>query len=947
MNTFIQEIAEAYKSKSHIPALKRCIVTPNRRAGRFIKKTLFEYMPQGGFLPQIISIDDFIFQNIKLAKIDNADLLFNLYETVNEHFSSPVDFDDFNQYASTLLHDFNEIDMNMSDGEKVFAYLSDIKAIQLWNVDGSPLTESQKEYLEFYNQLSPVYQLFRENLFQKELCYQGMGYRHFAENLDSIIDALPWEHMLFAGFNALTNSEVIIFKKLKNNPLVDILWDVDSYYYNDSLNEAGLYLRRHAQWDDHISRQMQHHLKEMPKNIHIAGSPGNLGQTRMAAQILKNLRDENQSATLNPSDSYLNDTVIVPADEKLLLPLLNSLPASVLKNTNITMGFPIEHSQAYRLLESFIKMNIRAHKASAVHESQWRVHKTDLANVLDNELLQKNTSSHLRSFKHFALGFLDTKTLSEVLSQQGLQALIPIFRNLNNDSLTLNQALLTLCNFALEYQETSEQKIADQEADALLQMMKVLQRLNFLIGQYKQPQSFTSYYSLYKLLIRNVGQSFEGKFDEGLQIMGLLETRLMDFKNLIVISANEDVLPASSHPVTFIPWDIRREHHLPGTQERNAVFAYHFYRLLQRAENVWLIYSSSTRAMSSGEKSRFIKQIETELADVNQNITLKHHLLAFSETIPSETKEITIKKDAQIQAILLEMAQKGISPTQIINYVKCPLRFYLTWIARIKEPLEADDSIDDRILGNVVHKFLEDLYKPFIGQFLTEEPLKEALKTLSKTLPGYFIETGFKGQLNEGENYLNFKNTETYLRHFLKFEIEEVRKNSKIRIKALEERLSRDISIGHEPFTVKISGIADRIDEKDNVLRILDYKTGSVEIKKLSVTKKVKSEMTTTIFSDPEYDKALQLFLYEWMYQAGELIKVTPGIIALRSIKNPYLFLNEENCSSAEINEEFETLLNEIFNPEIDFVQTTDNKICRYCNFHDFCGKTTHDSGNN
>lgn len=930
MRKFTDEIADVFVSTDGISALKRCIITPNRRASRFIKKGIMERNPEGGFLPQIFSIDEFIFHHLQLIKLDEVDLTFHLFEIMQQQDpSTDIEFEVFLNYSSTLIHDFNEIDMNMANGKSIFSYLSEAKAIQQWNPDGSPLSASQKEYLSFYNQLAFVYEDFRARLYEEKSCYQGMAYRHFAENCDDLLLHLEWGNIIIAGFNALTTSEEIIIKKLARMPITKILWDVDHYYLDDGLMEAGFYMRKHKTWSTEVEDQASSYFMQNDKLINIIGSPGVLGQARLTNQILQ-----------AKDDKELSQTVVIPADENLLLPLLNSFSKELLEKLNITMGFPITHSHAYRLIESFIRLHLHAHKLNTLDSAQYRIHKTNLVEVLNNELLKQPNIDSSKLSHTIPLHFVGAEMLRTIITEAGLEKILSIFKNHGNHAQELNDSICILIDFILESKSLEKGNISEQEIDALIQIKTIIIRLSHLIKKNSQPKSFQTYYTFYKQLIKTIKQSFLGKFDEGLQLMGLLETRLMDFKNVILLSTNEDILPASTHVNSFIPADIRYEYELPGTQERTAVFAYHFYRLIQRAKNIEIIYSTTKKKMSGGEKSRFIKQLQFELPRYNKEISMKERLLNFEDLQLSEIEEIIIKKDKNCISKLDSIAQIGLSPTHIISYVRCPLQFYFKKIAKIKEPEEFVETIDERMIGNVIHHLLEDFYKPFVGIEFPFEKLENLLKDLPELLKEYFAKNDFKGQLEEGANYLSYKDTLHYLQHFIKYEIKEAKKQkSSLKIIAVEDQLERVLTLTGSQQKVLIKGIADRIDFYENQLRILDYKTGKVEEKNVKIPDYKANDDLNKIFTEPDFDKALQLYIYNWMYDNQNYQSTLSGIISFRKIQSPYLMLKTGKVDLEQLEEDFTTLITEIFNPKIPFTQTNEEKTCRFCIYKQICGK--------
>ncbi len=938
MRKFIDEIVELYLSDEAQNALSSCIITPNKRAHRFIKQAIINKSPKGGFLPGIFSIDDFIINHVPMVRIDEVDLTYILYEVFNQYNEQDdVDFDDFLSYASILLHDFNEIDMQMADGKSIFSYLNDAKAIQQWNPDGSPLSASQKEYLRFYNHLAHIYLEFRKVLFEKKLCYQGMAYRYFAENISDISTHLPWKEIIFAGFNALTKSEEYMIKALTKKEMVTTIWDVDSYYLNDHMMEAGMYLRKYQSWNKDIEKQAQKHFMSSKKNIEIIGAPGILGQVRVASQIMSSKiekEEKNNSGRNKEKPTHFeNNTVIVPADENLLVPLLNSLPSEILKNTNITMGFPIQHSHAYRLAESLIHLHLHSSKISNLSSTISRYHKDDILAVLNNDLIAFLNHHTQIEKKDFSQAFIGEDMLSVIISKVDLNIIGDAFSSCNKQTEKLLEKLLLVFSQLIKLEpKKGKEKISQQELDAIHQISQIFTRLQNLIETNKKPDTLLGFYTLYKQLVQNLSQPFKGDIDKGLQLMGLLETRLMDFENVVILSVNEDILPASAFTSSFIPSDIRYIFELPGIQERTAVFAYHFYRLIQRAKNIYLVYSTTKKKMSGGEKSRFIKQLEFELErdkNYNKNIKIKQQLLNFKNLNIHNNKEILVIKNSDVLKSLDKLATKGLSPTSLITYTKCSLQFYFKYIEKIYEPDSPEDIIDERIMGNVIHKILEDFYSPYTKKKFPYEKLISLKKNLPKIIAATF-KNEFNGKIVEGPNYLSLKDTEHYLNKFIDYEIQAAKKETgDLIILGVEQNLQRTMQITLESKTkdILIKGNADRIDEKNNSIRILDYKTGNVEKKNVKIPKNSDEELNE-IFTDNKFDKALQLFIYHWLYRAQSKTDAQVGIVSFRHIKSPYIMLKQ--TIEEDLDRDFYEFIRSIFDPNIPFTQTTEEKNCSY-----------------
>lgn len=941
-NSFINDIADVYIKNHQKDPLNSCIITPNKRAHRFLKQAIISKSSSGSFLPKIFSIDDFISEYIPLIRIDEVDLSYILYDVFNKHIKAEeniLDFEEFLSFSSILLSDFNEIDMQLVDGKDIFSYLNDAKAIQQWNPDGSELSPSQKEYLRFYNHLAIIYTGFKEELSKKKLCYQGMAYRYFAEHIIEITDKLPWKSIIFAGFNALTQSEEKIIKFLHNKEIIKTIWDTDSYYMGNKHMEAGLYFRRYKSWNKDIEQQTKKHFKESPKNIEIIGVPGILGQARIASQIMAE-RANNCSHNTSPT-TFENNTVVVPADESLLIPLLNSLPSKILQNANITMGLSIQHSHAFRLAESLINLHTHSSKISSLHTKNIRFHKDDLLAVLNNSLISLLYSVSENKKNNIEHNFLGEQAVNTIIKEYGLQHIENIFQSCHDQPIELVKKIQSVFNFLILLKNEEGKDMTEaKEKDALQQIVQIFNRLESLITDHKKPDNLKGLQLLYKQLIIGLSQSFTGNINQGLQIMGLLETRLMDFENVMILSTNEDILPASPFSSSFIPADIRYEFDLPGIQERTAVFAYHFYRLIQRAKNIYLIYSSTKKAMSGGEKSRFIKQIENELSQYkdHKNISIKHQLLNFEELDFKPNQEIRIKKDKTIVTKLELLATKGLSPTSLITYSQCSLKFYFKYIAKIYEPDEKEGIIDERIIGNVIHKILEDFYKPFINKDFPAQKLK----ILRKDLPQLIVDTfalEFDGKIDEGANYLSVRDTEYYLSKFIDFEIKDAEKdNSQLIILGVETDLRRSISIntGEKDLEVLVKGKADRIDEKNNIIRILDYKTGGITKTDIKIPKSIDGDINP-LFIKNKFNKALQLYVYHWMYQANPKENTKVGIVSFRLIKSPYIMLKQE--ISTDLNDDFKEFVSSIFSVNSEFTQTENKDVCSYCPYQHICSK--------
>jgi ATP-dependent helicase/nuclease subunit B len=874
-------------------------------------------------LPEIISIEEFVFKLVPLKKLDEIELFFKLYPIVENCLDNETTFNDFLNYASTLLKDFDDLDMNLTDGQKVFSYLSDAKAIELWNPEGTALSSSQRSYLDFYNHLATIYKLFKAELLSKSESYMGMAFRYLAENEKLLDNKLGFKHIFIAGFNAMTNSEEQIIKTLHQKHGAQLIWDVDAYYYHDLQKEAGAYLRKYNRWTSSVKEQLNHNFLNKPKQINTIGCPGTIAQARMAAEILKKNYDENRN--------FINRTTIVPADENILLALLNSFPESILGHTNITMGFPLRFSNSYKLLNCIIQLHSNAYRLNKIDSEQARFLSEDFMQLIKNDLI-KIYSANL-SKMNIAERFISQQSLIDLLELKGKVKLAYLFMSIYEDAADLNLLLIHFFKeLKVDIREHENIKQLEQELDAIIKIVDLLENFEKMFNEHKIEITVKSYHILVHKLLDQKKQSFEGRTEDGLQIMGLLETRLLDFENVIILSANEDILPSSPFSPTFIPYDVKSAFELPGLTEKTAIYAYHFYRLLQRAKRIDILYSTSGKKLGGSDKSRFLRQLDYELKDYNSEHILNQRLLSFASP-KTENHSISIEKEEQLIEKIKQLTVSGLSLSAINTYILCQLKFYFGYLAEITEPESEKDIIDDRVFGNIIHDFLEKEYKKIYLNNWNVKSLNTLKNAIPEKLPFYFKKNGISSNIQDGSLYLDYKNIIFYLKKFIDNEIEVLSKNTAdFKIIGIEEKLHRLIKIGKR-HDVKIKGRIDRIDVLNGFTRILDYKTGKVDTQDLNF----RDDSFQDLFTKPKKAKTLQLFLYKWLYGTLNNPQIKTGIVSLQNIHNPYLILENSTFNNEDFEEALHGLVEEILNPEINFMQTEDFKVCEICIYKNIC----------
>lgn len=482
------------------------------------------------------------------------------------------------------------------------------------------------------------------------------------------------------------------------------------------------------------------------------------------------------------------------------------------------------------------------------------------------------------------------------------------------------------------------------EFEYLFAYSKILKRINALIDDY--PDSITSikvFQGIVKQLVKSVSLPFYGEPLTGLQLMGMLETRTLDFENVIIVSCNEKVLPVGKSVNSFIPFELKRHFGLPTYGDRDAIFSYHFYRLLQRAKNINLLYNTENDTLGSGEKSRFITQLMHELPKVNKRIVMKERIANVPISANNKDHNIEIVKNEEVLKALEEKSKTGFSPSLLNVYIKCPLQFYFKVIGKVKEDDEVEDEIGADVLGNVIHKALETLYSPYLNSKLKIEDVSEMQKQVEPLVKELFEREYSTFELTKGKNLLTLKVAQRYLLSFLETEKTYIktlgRSGNILEINNLEYEISVVSKIGDRE--VKLKGVVDRVDYSEGCTRIIDYKTGLVAERDL----KIKS--ISDLFEDSSYAKSFQLLMYGWLFwkDGGRVSSLESGIISFRNLSSGLLNVNvakerrvlEQHIVDFE--EGLQSLLAEIFNPSVKFTQTLNAEDCKYCPYVEICNR--------
>jgi len=979
MLPFLKQVAQHLIKEYKDNLFDLCIVLPNRRGGLFLRKYLAEEIGKVTWAPTIFSIEDFITEIGGLQEVETLHLLFELFEIHREiEQKNAQSFEEFLRWAPQLLSDFNEIDRYMADARELFTSLTEARAISLWNLDNQPLTEFETKYLHFYQSLYLYYDQLTRRLLAKNQSYQGLSFRHAATIIEEVKDKLPWRHIVFAGFNALTRAEEHIIGTLHKHGLATLLWDSDHYYLDNRQQEAGDFLRDWLRkWPVRDSEWISDDFATSEKSIDIIGSPDPLGQVKYCGNLLREIAMK----------GLANErTAVVLLDEGLLIPLLNSIPGEV-DALNITAGLPLKQTPLAGLFETVFHLHLNTARFTYLaSKGKGKYYYKDVLKLLQHPyihmmaagLMEGNlfafdeTIDKIRLGNKIFLGLNDLAPERSGLFGGLINFLDSILAPWNGpaDALACFKAMIgnlresvikLAAGDSAAKPDTTDLRIGHEpgftslgrmDMEYLFAFTKIIYQLNNLLTEFSSEIKIPAFYQLYEQVIAATSLPFYGEPLKGVQLMGMLETRTLDFENLIILSCNEDLLPKGKINTSFIPFDIKRSFELPTYRHKDSVYAYHFYRLIQRSKHIHILYSTEPDQLGGGDRSRFLRQIAQELPLYNPRISIRELILNSPPAKGAAPPVMEIQKTEEVMAMLAAKAVKGFSATSLNAYRNCPLKFYLSEIAGIREPEDVDDTIDPAVLGSAVHEALCSLYKPFIDQPMTKAALT-GMKELSDTAVDKAFGKKFKGSdIAYGKNLLLVNVAKLMVKRFLQFEITSIGKGNQagtgFSVAFLEQYIETQVSFsyGTGDLTIKLKGLIDRVDKVDGCWKIIDYKTG------ITQPKQVKVKEWDDLMNNPDLNIGFQLLFYGLLLSLrfrGQ-VSSTAGIISLKTINSgftPVSVPSEEPGKTSAVLDKpaiihFEEvvlhILQDIYDVSKPFVQTRDIKICERCPYINLCG---------
>ncbi len=955
MQTFIQEVAQ-YILKRHEQHLDQLtVIFPNRRAGLFLRNALGRTIERPVWLPQIASLEDFIFAQSGYEKIETLEAVYRLHESYRKHQPREESFDQFFFWGEMILRDFDEIDQYLVDPEHLFRsiktqkeldeefYFLDEAEMQIirsfWSTFLPEASKTQQAFLKTWKLLGPIYYELKNYLTDNKRAYVGHVYREFLGQMRSGTFAFN-RKMVLAGFNALTTAEEAIIKHLVGDHGAEVLWDVDAYYLDDEQQEAGHFLRKYRNdpvlgptFGDDIPNRIA-----APRDIAGVGVSLEVGQAKALAEHLDEL---SQTPDFSPEEA-----VIVLPNEYMLFPLLSSLPPSIDK-LNITMGFPLKDTIVFSLVESLLQLQSSS-RSSVVHGASF--YHQPVIDILEHPLIHPLGKSKI------------DKTIDEIKKRN----LIFLYRDELLQSPEIfylifdkhHQPLDYLLRILTELHGIWQGKGHDIELEFVSRFHSHITQLKEMVGDTVQ-LSYDFLIRLFRRLARSLKVPFTGEPLEGLQIMGVLETRNLDFKHVFILNMNEGSWPAPPKRGSFIPYNIRKAFELPVFEHQDAIYAYLFYRLLQRSSKVRFYYNTVAEFNVNGEVSRYIQQLEVESSH-----QIPHQFLANPIEVTPPLR-IQVEKSPPVMdrlkkfLVSSEKWSRRLTPSALDTYLYCRLRFYFKYVAELYEPDEMQEELNPMVFGNILHDTMEILYKQYMQQKKRDVIQPDDFFWLDGGVDGamnrafiqhYDVKNEKKFKL-EGRNIIAAEIIRKMVRKILKFDQD----YAPFRILGLETS-TRDgfvvdypVQVGDKEYMIGLKGKIDRIDIKEGRVRVLDYKTGRDEKDFTDIPSLIDRE-------DNHRRKAVfQVFFYSYLFMkthTGEYGQLQPGLFNSKDLftgEFDWRIIQKKDRQSIPVSEfrehleEFELtvteLLSEIYDEEVPFDQVDDLKKCKWCPYRSICSR--------
>lgn len=939
MQPFLKETLLQIVNKHHNDLSEITLIFNNRRPTLFVKHYLTELLGNTFLLPKTLVFDDLVSELGETELVPNEFLLFELYgihRKVNPN--DPRTLEQFMPMADMMLADFSEIDRYLVNVKDIYGNLHDLKEIGEWHIDGEKLTQFQKDYLHFYKSIHTYYTELNNLLDSRGQAYYGMAYRKVAENIDTILDNHPINHLYFLGFNALSKCEEKIIHTFIRRGLAEFIPDGDKYYMDDPTQEAGYFLRKHHYLC--ANKEFDELFAKKNKSINIVKVPDNVSQAKYAGTLLNDIASDD-------SNIQIAETALVLGDEGIITTVLNSLPNGI-GQANITMGIPFTQTEMHSL--ALTVLSLYANSRISKYGSPMFYHKS-ISDVIGNKYISKLLEAD----------YINEKTKKYLTERNVIYACITdletMFSNLHGNiepirflfEADANNPFILLETIKRLTTKIVEKRIIPNESKETAAIESLVQIIDYIEGLKKQVETYgtsaipvENIQTLRKIYLRIAQRrslSFIGKPLSGLQILGVLETRCLDFRRVILLSANEGVIPSSQNNNTLIPTSLKRLFGMPTYYEKDAVYAYNFYHLLQRAEEIYIVSSNDGQ---KDQESRFVQQLRAELSKKYSDKITVHELNASISNRSYRTPpDNRVEKSPEIME---QLRLKRYSPSSMNSYISCPLRFYYEQLLHLRQDDEISDTIESSDLGTIIHQCLEDIYKPFENKALDMDILAAEIDSVPSRIEKLLDDFFTNGEIHEGKTDLMRAVAISQVTHFLNHEIGKLKQGQKIDILQLEETLDKPLVLNIDgyknPIEIHFNTKADRIDRINGQLRVVDYKSGYVRKNDISVKTLTPTEWQTI----PA--KWFQVMFYAWYYSRTHSIQepMLSGLYPLQHLGGEFMpaSIGDTTLLTHDVLSQFEQLMCNIFGEILDEnipLTSQPGNYCNYCSIVSVCTK--------
>lgn len=908
------------------------VILPSERAKKYLNNALFRANKGPLLSPNIFTIDQWVVALSK-KKIQHPTLtLLSLYNVYNALFQEKaLSFEDYLSWGPIMLSDFDDIDRYLIDQNQLYQNLSSIKALESWQIDEEEYSESQKKFMLFWELIPKLHRGLQKILIENESCTKAQAYRQLAEQPTKFFDAS--QYFIFAGFNALSLAEQHIIKFLLDAGQAEFIIDSDHYYYDNPIHEAGNFQRKNISFFGLKPPKLNNALAQENYNVKVIECAQHIGQIKvLATELLQSNRKD------------WGEVLVLLADESLVHAAIRNIPKTVSK-ANITLGLPLNQTPVRTWVDLCfqIQENQQKFKTSAIYykDLQRFCHHAFISLAFDQNAklelskLEKHTIQYNRVFQN-----INQLQLSESL----LKLIILLTTPWQEDWEKALQSLRKLNALLLDFIP----KENDFEHTALLSFEMACRQFELYLGASFPKMKLTSFKKLFYQHWTSTNLAYLGNPTDGLQMTGLLETRLLDFDQIYVLGMNEGKLPPTNPIQSIIPMDLRKAFKMPSNRDKQGLFAQHFYRLLHHARSVTFTYTTASEVLGSQEKSRYLLQLEMEWRAVNPNVNWETYFYQIP-SIKQSQEQTRILKTSAIKQLIMDYFKKGVSASAMRKFISCPLDFYYRYIVEFGEEQEIEEDLESSAFGSLIHECLEELYQPFAQKNKAGEPvipspgpvspkdIKRMRKEFPKILRRLFLNYFDKNEdlLKNGKNWLSYEMalalTDKHLQNDLDF-IEQ--QKDPLFIEQLEGKLTHEeiIQIDQMSFPIKFVGYIDRIDRiGDDYYRVIDYKSGKVTDDDIKMRSDKDAFTNLTV---PKH--SLQLCLYSMLFksQYGHL----PSEARIQSLinnKDEFALRFDKRTDLNEVPEIFQEgiqiLITQLFDENQPFEHNPDSKYCQFC----------------